>query len=143
MNVPSYESLRDAAARHGQEHLFTFWKQLDEEQRGELLADVASIDFETVDRLIPTHVSMTDSGQAGSLSHLQGPLEPPDAYPATPGPSQKGLYDEAKALGRELITEGRVNSSSHPSSGSRSSSFLPRPSWPRASVTVARCPGTS
>lgn len=103
MDDLNYRDLRGIAGRHGQDQLFAFWDELDDSQRRELLSDVAQIDFDTLDRLIPTHVK-----QAATLSHIDGPLEPPEAYPAVPGPDERVLYSQASALGHELLKYGKV-----------------------------------
>jgi len=72
------ETIRSEALRRGQGQLFTFWDQLGETQRRELLDDVAQIDLDTLDRLIPTHVKSTPSSELG------GTPEPANARPARP-----------------------------------------------------------
>ncbi|MFH0983384.1 MAG: UTP--glucose-1-phosphate uridylyltransferase [Planctomycetota bacterium] len=96
------ETLRREATRRGQGHLFAFWGELGEEQRRELLEDIAQIDFETLDRLIPTHV------QSAPMTELQSTPEPADAWPARPDRSRQSQYEAAKALGCKHITEGKV-----------------------------------
>ena len=96
------ETIRSEAVRRGQGQLFTFWDELGETQRRELLEDVARIDLDTLHRLIPTHVKFTPSTELG------GTPEPADALPAQPDPSRQVFYDEARALGQELLTEGKV-----------------------------------
>ena len=97
-----FEAVRTEIERRGQSHLFAFWDELDERQRRELLGDVSRIDFDTLDRLIPTHV------KSAPADGIEGTPEPANALPARPGPSQQGLYSEAEALGRKLIAEGKV-----------------------------------
>ncbi len=45
-------SLMDRLNRHGQSHLLQWWEELNHDQRARLAAEVASIDFEQLDRLI-------------------------------------------------------------------------------------------
>ena len=97
-----FEAIRTEAEHRGQDHLFAFWDDLNERQRCELLGDVARIDFDTLDRLIPTHVKFSPS--AG----LEGTPEPADALPAHPGASQQARYAEAWALGRQHLAQGKV-----------------------------------
>ncbi len=96
------ETIRSEALRRGQGQLFTFWDQLGETQRRELLDDVAQIDLDTLDRLIPTHVKSTPSSELG------GTPEPANALPAQPDPARRVWYEEARTLGQELLTEGKV-----------------------------------
>jgi UDP-N-acetylglucosamine/UDP-N-acetylgalactosamine diphosphorylase len=44
--------LVDRLNQHGQSHLLRWWEELDDDRRGSLTAEVASIDFEQLDRLI-------------------------------------------------------------------------------------------
>jgi len=96
------ETVRTEAVRRGQGHLFTFWDELDERQRGELLDDVAQLDFDRLDRLIQTHVRSTPTTGLTTIP------EPAEAWPACPDPSRRATYEEAKTLGRQLIAEGKV-----------------------------------
>ncbi len=48
--TPNEEELRAKAEKHGQEHIFAFWKELDPAQRVRLLQEVGQVDFELVDR---------------------------------------------------------------------------------------------
>ncbi|MCK4657943.1 MAG: UDPGP type 1 family protein [Phycisphaerae bacterium] len=88
--------------RRNQEHLFTFWDELNAEQQAQLLEDIARIDLDTLERLIPTHVKSSPATAVGSVP------EPADAWPARPKPSQETKYAEALALGQKLIAEGKV-----------------------------------
>lgn len=96
------EIIRAETTRRGQGHLFTFWDELNERQRSELLHDIAQIDFDTLDRLIPTHVKSTP------VADLLGDPEPADALPARPDRSRQKMYDDAKTLGQNLIADGKV-----------------------------------
>ena len=97
-----FETIRIEVARRGQGHLFAFWEELTAPQRRELLADLAQIDFDTLDRLIPTHVKSTPP------TDLPGLPEPANALPARPDESRRDMYEEAETLGRRLIAEGKV-----------------------------------
>jgi UDP-N-acetylglucosamine/UDP-N-acetylgalactosamine diphosphorylase len=97
-----FEALRTLATRHGQGHLFTFWNKLDARQRGELLTDVAQIDFDAVARLIPTHV------RAAPRTELAAAPEPAEAWPAQPDAPRRPRYEAARTLGRKLVAEGKV-----------------------------------
>ena len=52
MTALSFDEARRLAAENGQEHILRFWDRLDRQAKDALLADVASIDFKLMKRLI-------------------------------------------------------------------------------------------
>ena len=56
MATSNYRQLKNRAEAAGQGQLFAFWGELDEPQQGELLADVARMDFDLVESLVESHV---------------------------------------------------------------------------------------
>ena len=57
--------LVDRLNQHGQSHLLRWWGELNEEERGRLAAEIASIDFEQLDRLIADLVRARSGGGPG------------------------------------------------------------------------------
>lgn len=47
---------RTALESRGQGHVFRWWDELNERERGELLSDIESIDWSVAEGLIRTHV---------------------------------------------------------------------------------------
>jgi UDP-N-acetylglucosamine/UDP-N-acetylgalactosamine diphosphorylase len=104
MNTGSQDErdLFETAKRFGQEHLFRWWDELDESEREALLAQVRSIDFERLDRLI------------GSLLHDEpspeksGELEPAEVIRVPRTDEERRAAKRAKERGQELLSEGKV-----------------------------------
>lgn len=87
---------------NGQGHLLRFWDQLDRKQRGQLLDDLDQVDFERCRSLIDTFVR--------NRPELKLPerLEPPETFPAVPGPELYQRYQIAREAGAAAIRAGKV-----------------------------------
>ena len=88
---------RLAAARklldqHGQGHVLHFVDQLDDPQRLQLIDQIEGIDWPEVARLIDSHVLN----------------KPAPCYGMTPAADQQQKYTDARALGEQLIRDGKV-----------------------------------
>jgi len=86
----------------GQAHALAFYKELDDIQREQLLAQIEGIDWPEVARLIETHV------QAKPAFELRGEVKPAPWYPYTPPDALKRKYKQARELGEDLIAAGKV-----------------------------------
>ncbi|MFQ5489473.1 MAG: UTP--glucose-1-phosphate uridylyltransferase [Phycisphaerae bacterium] len=93
--------LRARVARAGQDHLFTFWPQLDRDQQQALLADLAQVDFDLLDTL---------TGAGAPASPIKpAELTPPTCLPAEPAsPEDQRQYAQARQEGLSLIARGKV-----------------------------------
>jgi UDP-N-acetylglucosamine/UDP-N-acetylgalactosamine diphosphorylase len=98
---PSYEQLRHQAAEYGQQHLFRFWDSLDDQQRQQLLEDVAAIDFPCIAELVAP-------GQEPDFAPPVDRIEPAPVFPAEPDAEQRDLYRRARHTGEELLAASRV-----------------------------------
>ncbi len=98
--VANETQLRERLTRLGQEHLLTFWGELDEAGRSRLSADIDSIDFEAFEKM---RASSEDSADADSEL-----LEVPESLPHTPSAGLESTYIEARTLGEKLLADGRV-----------------------------------
>ncbi|HAV42526.1 TPA: hypothetical protein DCX15_00715 [bacterium] len=87
----------------GQEDVFRFWNELSQEARERLLDQLASIDFEVLNRLIDKYVLHSEKSEMD----LQG-IEPAPFIrtPETPGEVER--QNQAKAVGEKALREGRV-----------------------------------
>lgn len=85
-----------------QPHVIKFYDELNDAQRDQLLTQIESIDWPEVARLIESHVLNTPP------LHLPTHIDPAPAYSNTPTPDQAEHYAKAKALGEQLIQDGRV-----------------------------------
>jgi len=96
------QTLMARATQHGQEHLFQFYDQLPPASQQKLLAQIAAIEFDVVDRLIKEFVK-------GGAHHTEaGNLEPAPviATPKTPEEIQRDK--QARVAGEEAFRKGRV-----------------------------------
>jgi UDP-N-acetylglucosamine/UDP-N-acetylgalactosamine diphosphorylase len=88
---------------HNQAHVLAFWDKLSAAQRGELLAQLESINFDALDDLIQEYVRKRPQIQ------IPGDLEPAPYYPHDSSNGAK-TYDPAKfrSIGEDLIRSGKV-----------------------------------
>lgn len=89
-------------AQHGQQHLLTFWDELDDRQRDRLVADIESLDFDLLDRLIESHVRRKPE------VHIPDRIAPPVIMPNRPTGELVRLYADARKAGETLIAQGKV-----------------------------------
>ncbi len=93
----TYEEAHNRAAEFGQGHLFQFWGQLNEAERGALLSDISEIDFPLMRRLI-AHWVLSEP-EPERFEHIAPvpviPLNAPDSA-------------EAWAAGEDALRAGRV-----------------------------------
>jgi UDP-N-acetylglucosamine/UDP-N-acetylgalactosamine diphosphorylase len=93
--------LLDILRPHGQEHLLTFWDDLDPPERETLARQIREIDFSLIRRLYESR------DQQGDLSATAARAEPPPAFrlDATKNPF---TAEEAVERGRKELREGRL-----------------------------------
>ncbi|NQT52182.1 UDPGP type 1 family protein [bacterium] len=96
-----YDELLARAEAHGQGHVFQWWDELDDGQRDTLLAQVAEVDFEVLDRLIEEHVKSSQDEALGELT----PAEP---IPLPSTPEELAEHERAVARGEEMLRAGQV-----------------------------------
>lgn len=99
-SVSDAERVREAFRAHGQEHVFRFWGQLDEAQRGRLVAQAAHVDLTSVEH---TYRSV---GKSAHVDESQLAAVPVEALPERGGNSAERA--EASRRGAALLREGRV-----------------------------------
>jgi UDP-N-acetylglucosamine/UDP-N-acetylgalactosamine diphosphorylase len=86
----------------GQEHVLAHYDQLDEASRQSLLAQIESVDWPEVARLIETHVKQKPSFA------LPDDLAPAPWYPREPTPELTTKYQMAQQAGERLLREHKV-----------------------------------
>jgi len=94
--------LRETAERFGQQHVFRWWDELDNDKRKALLLQLNSVDFKRLDRLI------TSLLVEGSPSQERGPLEPAPVIRVPQTDEEKRAARKAKKRGEQLLGEGKV-----------------------------------
>src|SRR5690349_6261607 len=99
MSTTNLESRLAAAKRTldaaGQSHVLKFYDQLNDAQRGELLAQIEGIDWPEVKRLIETHVKHKPTFK------LPENVKPAPWYANVTPADQKDKYAEARKLGED------------------------------------------
>lgn len=84
-----------------QEQIFEYWDELSPEERKVLLAQLESIDFKELDRLLQHHLQGTEEGPATSL----GDLKP---APLIGLETSEAVREEAREIGNEALKAGQV-----------------------------------
>lgn len=97
-----YDRCLDQLREYSQAHLLTFWAELSDQQREQLLDDIAQVDLARCAPLVESHVRRRPT------VHIPQRLEPPPSFPPEPGPQQAELYARARQGGAEAIRAGRV-----------------------------------
>lgn len=93
---------REALAAVGQEHVLTFYDQLDDAGKTKLLDQVEGVDWPEVAALVESHV------KAKPTFEMPGSIEPAPWYPHTPTDDLRAKYIEAQRTGEKLVKEGKV-----------------------------------
>lgn len=89
------QSIRDAFSAAGQNHLFTFWDELDSDQRDLLVADLAAIRIDALPDLLKIVADTKSHATSGSI-------EPADVI------TRRDVTAEHRTLGEKLIRQGKV-----------------------------------
>jgi len=100
--MPDASALRQRAAEAGQEHVFRFWNDLSADGRRRLLSHLAEIDFETLERLIETHVRHPEQPA------VPANLEPAPFIPLPSTDADRAERDRMCDRGAALLAEGKV-----------------------------------
>jgi len=97
------QRIHETLNRHGQGHLLAFWEQLDADQKSRLIAQIERLDFEQIEKWVEQYVLKEPAPP------VQSGFEPAPYYPASPqDEKQRARYEQARRLGRELISAGKV-----------------------------------
>jgi UDP-N-acetylglucosamine/UDP-N-acetylgalactosamine diphosphorylase len=102
MNTDRLAATRAVLDAHGQEHLLTFYDQLDPRRQESLLDQIEAIDFDELDRLIERYVVRKPTFD------LPANLEPAPYYPIDPPEHLRRKYTDARAVGEQLVRGGKV-----------------------------------
>lgn len=98
-----YKKLLEEAKAAGQEHIFMFWDELQDEERKKLLADAEMLNFEQIKKLVEENVI------SYTPFKLPQKIETPPILPADPDSSEREEeYKKAFELGEQLLYEGKV-----------------------------------
>ncbi|ARN56087.1 UTP--glucose-1-phosphate uridylyltransferase [Sedimentisphaera salicampi] len=97
-----YEKLKHKLNRIGQEQLLRFWEELEETKRERLLRDIEQLEFENIPRWVEKYVKREHSVE------LPSEFDPAPYFKAEPPKGQEETYADAKAVGEDLIRQGKV-----------------------------------
>jgi UDP-N-acetylglucosamine/UDP-N-acetylgalactosamine diphosphorylase len=98
-----YAKAKQLLNKYNQGHLLTFWSELNERERHNLLVQIEQLEFDRIEEKISRYVKNPAS------SGLSKDFSAAPAYPALPQTAQqKEKYNRAKQLGIELISNGKV-----------------------------------
>ena len=98
-----FGKIRKLLKRHNQSHLLAFWEQLNAAQRQNLLAQIERLDFSKIDDWVANYIKKPTSAA------IPADFAPAWAYNLNPSaPEQKRKYVQARELGKELISTGKV-----------------------------------
>jgi len=98
-----YAKSKQLLDKYNQGHLLTFWSELDEKQKHNLLVQIEELEFDQIEEKVSRYVKTFVS------SGLPKDFSAAPAYPAVPKTTeQKEKYSRAKQLGIELISNGKV-----------------------------------
>ncbi len=100
-NAP--QNVKKTLKKRNQQHLLTFWDDLEEAGRKKLLGQIEQLDLSEIDQWV---TKVLDSSEKAAL---KGDFEPAPAYEPHPaGSEQQRKYSKARQLGRKLISDGKV-----------------------------------
>jgi UDP-N-acetylglucosamine/UDP-N-acetylgalactosamine diphosphorylase len=102
-NRKIYKNTLEILKKYQQEHILTFWDELDLKQQSQLLSQIEQLDFTKINDWIANFVINTPSA-AANLD-----FKPVPCYKAKPeNAAQQKKYTKAIELGKQLISQGKV-----------------------------------
>ena len=97
------KNLENVLKKYGQSHLLAFWGRLAPDRREGLLAQIDRLDFAQLDRWRTDFV--LNSAPARPLANL---IPAPSYVPRPTDATQSQKYTQARRLGEDLISQGKV-----------------------------------
>ena len=94
--------LRETTERFGQEHVFRWWDELRNAEKEALLAQISSIDFARLSRVVNSLLQEADA------TKKSGKLEPAPVIRIPHTDEEKRAEKRAKECGEQLLREGKV-----------------------------------
>ncbi|NIP24349.1 MAG: UDPGP type 1 family protein [Phycisphaerae bacterium] len=99
----SFENVEKLLKKHNQSHILSFWGELGESERKNLLGQIQVLDFAKIADLA------ANLSTESSLSDIDAELVPAGSYGPIGADAEQNLkYDKAIELGKKLISEGKV-----------------------------------
>jgi UDP-N-acetylglucosamine/UDP-N-acetylgalactosamine diphosphorylase len=104
VNEKRFEQARNELSRHHQEHLLTFWPELNSDQKRALLEQVRELDWS---RICPWAETLIKHSPEHAIQQMD--FEPASSYSPQPRKEhERQKYARAIHLGSELISAGKV-----------------------------------
>jgi len=98
-----FEKTKRVLDKHDQGHLLAFWGQLDAVGQESLFCQIEGLDFAKIGEWAAKYI------KNGFISGISGDFVPAFYYAATTeGSEAERKYEEAKGVGRNLISDGKV-----------------------------------
>jgi len=103
VSLKTFEKTKNLLKKHKQEHLLSFWQELNTAQKQHLLAKIEELDFTEIDSWVASIIKKPTSAE------MSTDLVPAISYSPNPiNAEQKHKYEKAIQLGRQLISAGKV-----------------------------------
>ncbi|KZV70993.1 nucleotide-diphospho-sugar transferase [Peniophora sp. CONT] len=103
--MSSTSNLRARYESAGQDHVFTFWEQLNEQERAALEAQLSALDIERVNRVFATSIKAENDAKSGKIPDEVKPL-PADVSGSTLAHADK--VPQWNKAGLDAVAAGRV-----------------------------------
>jgi UDP-N-acetylglucosamine/UDP-N-acetylgalactosamine diphosphorylase len=100
--VPSRDELQSRLDAVGQGQVLRYWDELDDAGRNQLGRQVAALDLDEIAKLAESHVKQKPE------AHLPQDLQAPNVLPRLPDTGRAEQYQNAEAVGKKLLDEGKV-----------------------------------
>lgn len=99
----TFENIKNLLKKHHQDHLLTFWAELNTAQKQNLLAQIEKLDFAKIDYWVANFVKKSTPAK------IDADFTPAWSYSPHPAKAeQKRKYDKAIELGKQLIRQSKV-----------------------------------
>ncbi len=96
------EKIQKRLKEHNQSHLLAFWEQLNPDQRQGLLTQVERLDFSEIEGWVTNYIKRP------AAAVVPVDFAPAQFYQFNPELEHKQKYTDARALGKELISAGKI-----------------------------------
>ncbi len=99
---PEEQKIIDRVVKAGQEHVFRFWPELNQEARKKMLTQLNEIDYDLLVELNQAFIQATNG------HFVPGKLEPAEFITIPETAEEKASFKTARAVGEKALREGRV-----------------------------------
>jgi UDP-N-acetylglucosamine/UDP-N-acetylgalactosamine diphosphorylase len=104
---PIPEDLSQTLNTHGQQHLLKWWNDLTDQQQSKLLQQIKATDFSLIQSVWSASQQSNDAASSTS-DRIQSARPPQQVVHQPENPSQQAVWDQARKIGEDLLTQGKV-----------------------------------